>query len=245
MPSPASSLRLLVRSLADFVFPPICFGCDSEVESGMVCDSCRLLLFTSELDVCGRCGRPCAVAAATCGLCSISFSLARVRALGLYQEPFRNVVHALKYSEKTALAELLGGALALLASQDPLLAGVDTICAVPLHPARLRERGFNQSELLAGVVSRLTGIPLEHPLRRCKNTETQTAQRNHEARRKNLEGAFRLMPSVELAGRQVILVDDVCTTGATLDAAAQPLLAAGASAVFGLVVAAPGVQDSQ
>lgn len=244
MPPLASSLRLLARSVADFVFPPICFGCDTEVESGMVCDSCRLLLFTSELDVCGRCGRPCATSAVTCGLCEVPFSLTRVRALGLYQEPFRKLVHALKYSEKTALAELLGGGLALLAGQDPLLSDADAICAVPLHPARMRERGFNQSELLAAVVSRLTGIPFEQPLRRCKNTETQTAQKNHEARRKNLEGAFRLTPSVELAGRHVILVDDVCTTGATLDAAAQPLLAAGASDVFGLVVAAPGEPGS-
>ena len=244
MPPLASSLRLLARSVADFVFPPICFGCDTEVDSGMVCDSCRLLLFTSEMDVCPGCGRPCASAAATCGLCRVPLSLVRVRALGMYQEPFRKIIHALKYSEKTALAELLGGALALLACQDPLLADADAICAVPLHPARLRERGFNQSELLAAVVSRETGIPLERPLRRCKNTRTQTAQSSHEKRRENLKGAFKLMPSVELAGRRVIVVDDVCTTGATLDAAAQPLLAAGASAVFGLVVAAPGAPGS-
>lgn len=210
----------------------------------MVCDSCRLLLFTSEMDVCPRCGRPCASAASTCGLCGAPLSLARVRALGMYQEPFRKVIHALKYSEKTALAEILGGGLALLASQDPLLTDADAICAVPLHPARLRERGFNQSELLAAVVSRETGIPLERLLRRCRNTKTQTAQKDNEARRKNLKGAFKLMPSVELAGRRVIVVDDVCTTGATLDAAAQPLIAAGASAVYGLVVAAPGASGS-
>jgi ComF family protein len=238
MPALASSLRFLFRSLADFVYPPICYGCDDEVESGLVCEACRLLLYTSELDVCPQCGRPCADAGRGCGHCSEPFALRRVRALGFYAAPFHNLVHALKYDGKTSVAGLLGGALAALAAQDTEYQQPDLVCAVPLHPARLRERGYNQSELLAAVVAEQTGIALGLPLVRHKNTPTQTGRVDAKARRKNLADAFRLRPGEQVSGLKVVLVDDVCTSGATLDAAARPLLAAGASSVLGLVVAA-------
>ena len=175
MPALTSSLAHVVRSFADFLFPPICFGCDEETESGLVCDSCRLLLFTSELDVCPRCGRPCAEASRSCGCCEVPYCLSRTRAVGLYQPPFNKLIHALKYREKTALAELMGDALAALIGQDSELRTVDALCPIPLHPARLRERGYNQSELLADEVSRLTRIPVSRALKRVRNTKSQAS----------------------------------------------------------------------
>ena len=237
MPALSNSLFRVLRNLADFAFPPICYGCDEETDSGLVCDTCRLLLFTSELDVCPGCGRPCASAADGCGLCRIPFVPKRVRALGLYRAPFHTLVHALKYSQKTALAELLGQALAALVAQDTELASADAVCAIPLHPARLRERGYNQSELLAAEVSRASGIELVDPLLRRKNTSTQTALASPKDRVENVADAFSVRPGTDLHGFDLILVDDVMTTGATLDASARQLLAAGATAVFGLVVA--------
>uniref|UniRef100_A0A7C4CCA9 ComF family protein n=1 Tax=candidate division WOR-3 bacterium TaxID=2052148 RepID=A0A7C4CCA9_UNCW3 len=236
-----SGLRFLVRALADFLFPPICYGCDEETESGLVCDACRLLLFTSELDVCPVCGRPCLSASDLCGRCSVPLPLARVRALGAYGQPFLGLVHALKYDQKTSLAPLLGRALAALASQDSELAICDSVCAVPLHPARKRERGYNQAQLLAEVVAGETGLQLGDWLVRRKNTPTQTARHDDEARRRNLEGAFALRSSADLRGRRILLVDDVMTSGATLGAAAGSLLAGGAGAVCGLVIAAASV----
>ncbi|MEO0086313.1 MAG: ComF family protein, partial [candidate division WOR-3 bacterium] len=233
-----SGIRFLVRALADFLFPPICYGCDDETESGLVCDSCRLLLFTSELDVCPVCGRPCRDAAATCGRCAVPLPLARVRALGSYGQPFAGLVHALKYDRKTSLAPLLGQALALLAWQDSELKACDAVCAVPLHPARRRERGYNQAELLAEVVAQETGMPFESWLVRRKNTPTQTARHDDEARRRNLKGAFALRSGAIVQGKRILLVDDVMTSGATLGAAAEPLLEAGAGGVCGLVIAA-------
>lgn len=233
-----SGIRFLVRALADFLFPPICYGCDEETESGLVCDACRLLLFTSELDVCPVCGRPCPNAADTCGRCAVPLPLVRVRALGSYGQPFAGLVHALKYDQKTSLAPLLGRALALLAQQDSELAICDAVCAVPLHPARKRERGYNQAELLAEAVAQETRMELVSWLTRRKNTPTQTARHDDEARRKNLEGAFALRSGAVVQGRRMLLVDDVMTSGATLTAAAAPLLQAGAEAVCGLVIAA-------
>jgi ComF family protein len=238
MPAFASSARFLLKSLADFAFPPICYGCDSEVEAGLVCEACRLDLFTHELAVCPRCGRPCTRTAETCGQCKEEFSLSRVRALGLYAPPFDKLVQAFKYSGKTKVGEMLGQALAALVRQDEVLSAADAVCPVPLHPARLRERGFNQSLLLAAAISMDSGIPLADCLVRHRNTSTQTMKTSPEARRKNLELAFRIRPEAGITGKTVLLVDDVMTTGATLDQAARELLKGGAASVLGVVIAA-------
>jgi ComF family protein len=238
MPALANSVRFLLKSLADFVYPPICYGCDTEVDEGLVCEGCRLALFTHELAVCPQCGRPCTRTAETCGQCRTPFSLSRVRALGLYVPPFDKLVQAFKYSGKTKVGELLGRALAALVQQDEELSAVDAVCPVPLHPARLRERGFNQALLLAAAISMGTRIPLAEFLARTKNTPTQTLKTKPKDRRKNLAGAFRLKPDARVGGKRVLLVDDVMTTGATLDQAAQELLKGGATSVLGAVVAA-------
>jgi ComF family protein len=238
MPALASSVRFLLKSLADFVYPPICYGCDAEMEEGLVCEGCRLALFTHELAVCPKCGRPCASSARDCGQCDTLFNLSRVRALGMYAPPFDKLVHAFKYSGKTKVGELLGLALAALVQQDEVLSAANAVCPVPLHPARLRERGFNQSLLLAAAISMSTRIPLVEFLVRAKNTATQTRKTTHEDRLKNLANAFRLRPDAGVDGKRVLLVDDVMTTGATLDQAAQELLKGGATSVLGAVVAA-------
>jgi ComF family protein len=242
LPRLGSSLSFLVRAVADFVFPPICYGCDEDAESGLVCDACRLLLFTSELDVCPKCGRACL---GECGRCDTPLALSRVRAIGFYGAPFRGLIHALKYREKTKLADLLGRALAGLASQDTELQQAGVICPVPLHPARQRERGYNQADLLARVVATETATGFADVLVRCRNTPSQTTQPRHEDRKRNVEGAFQLKRGASVAAQRVILVDDVTTTGATLDAAARPLLDAGAASVMGLVVAAAGPRDDR
>ncbi len=233
-----ASVRFLLKSLADFVYPPICYGCDTEIDEGLVCEGCRLALFTHELAVCPKCGRPCTRTAETCGQCKEKFSLSRVRALGLYVPPFDKLVQAFKYSGKTKVGELLGRALAALVQQDELLSAADVVCPIPLHSSRLRERGFNQSLLLTAAISMDTRIPLVECLTRPKNTRTQALKTNPEARRKNLAGAFRFRPDADVEGKTVLLVDDVMTTGATLDQAAQELLKGGATSVLGAVVAA-------
>ena len=238
MPALASSVRFLLKSLADFVFPPLCYGCDTEIEEKLVCEGCQLALFTHELAVCPRCGRPCASSARSCGRCDTPFNLSRVRALGMYAPPFDKLIHAFKYSGKTKVGELLGRALAALVEQDEVLSAADAVCPVPLHPARLRERGFNQSLLLAAAISMSTRIPLAEFLTRTKNTATQALKTNPEARLKNLAGAFRLKADASVDEKRVLLVDDVMTTGATLDQAAQELLKGGAASVLGAVVAA-------
>jgi ComF family protein len=245
MPALASSLGFLLRSLADFAFPPLCFGCDTETDGRPVCETCKLRLFTSEMEVCPRCGRAHDGFRTDCGHCSPPISLKRIRALGRYAEPFIGLIHFLKYSEKTRLGLLLGSALANLLSEDAEMRQADALCAVPLHPARIRERGFNQSLLLAKTVSDLSGIPLIDPVVRCKYKPSQTQFADPDRRWRNVARVFEPRPGTDLAGRTLILIDDVTTTGATLDAVTAQLLKVGASAVFGLVVAAARPQEPQ
>jgi len=232
------NLGLLPRSLTDLLFPPVCLGCESEIEHGLVCDRCNAELHAGRTGVCARCGRPVTRNdVPTCGNCG-PFGPERVRALGAYVVPFCSVVQALKYTGKTDIARLLGEALTRLVESDPILTASDFVCPVPLHPARMRERGYNQASLLANEVAKGTGIEFCDMLVRVKNTRAQAGILRSEERRRNLQGAFKLRPGVQLTGVRVMLVDDVLTSGATMDAAGRQLLSAGASAVVGISVAA-------
>jgi len=240
VPNLSDRLRFFFRSFADFLFPPVCLGCGSEIERGLVCDSCKALLRASEMGVCPVCRRPRLPDAKTCGRCEPRLCLGRIRALGPYHKPYVGLVHALKYQEKTKLALILGPPLAALVEQDTEMREADALCPIPLHPARLRERGYNQSALLALVVSGVAGIPSEDLLVRVKNTATQTAKADDKGRAKNLEGAFALASGAQARGRRIVLVDDVMTSGATLHEAGLVLKQAGATEILGLVVAAAG-----
>jgi ComF family protein len=159
-----------------------------------------------------------------------------LRALGRYAPPFSNLVHQLKYYDRRSLSPVLGRPLAGLVMSDATLKRAELIVPIPLHPSRLRERGYNQSQLLAIQVSQLTGIPWDDALNRVRRTRDQTAL-NDEEREKNLAGAFALKPKAAVRGGKILLIDDVATTGATLSNAAAILRLSGAAEVVALVVA--------
>ncbi len=145
---------------------------------------------------------------------------------GAYKEFLRDLVLRLKFGKELSLCHALGNILALKV-EAALLCAVDLVVPVPLHNSKLNERGFNQSHELAGPIARRLGVPLEHKaLRRQRKTASQSGL-DYDARMKNLSGAFQAAPA-RLNGANVLLVDDVFTTGATLAAAATELRKAGA-----------------
>lgn len=149
----------------------------------------------------------------------------------------RDLIHNLKYNRRLHLRHILGRMLCQ-GFYDPRVQalGIDSIVPVPLHPARLREREFNQAAVLAEVAAKRLALPVMPALRRARYTSTQT-HFHREERFENLEGAFALARGAGIDGCKLALVDDVLTTGSTADACARVLKEAGASAVVVITVA--------
>lgn len=155
----------------------------------------------------------------------------RVRSIGAYDGALRAIVHALKYDGRRSLARPLGGLMC--ARGVEVIAGADVVVPVPLHASRRRARGFNQADDLARAI----GLPVVYALRRVRATADQVQLPAIE-RHRNVRDAFAVTRRIDrLAGRVVVLVDDVRTTGATLDACARALKQAGVGEVRGLTAA--------
>jgi competence protein ComFC len=149
-------------------------------------------------------------------------------------ERLKEIIHVFKYQDLFSLKDYLAGELLELINKEGLV--FDTISFVPLSKKRLIRRGYNQSQIIASELSRLTKADLYQDLVKIKETKTQVGLTRKE-RIKNLEGAFALKNERKLAGKRVVLIDDVITTGATLDQCASVLKKAGAREVWGLTVA--------
>jgi ComF family protein len=158
-----------------------------------------------------------------------------IRAAFLFEGPLREVLHAFKYRGGLGVVETLLSSLVRVWREQGMNA--DFLLPVPLHPARERRRGYNQAEVLALALGRGLGLPVaRRGLRRVRNTPSQTRLDRAE-RRANVSGAFALDEGLSVADRRVALIDDVATTGATLDACAVVLLEAGAAQVSAFTLA--------
>ncbi len=223
-PWPPRVLASLARDLLAFAFPQRCPGCGGAASpERLLCDACLARIPRLESALCVRClvaGRDAAGCRAHPGFAA--------RAAWIYDERATLVVHALKYGERPALARALGAEMARVI---PPGHRPDLVLEVPLHRTRQRERGYNQAALLADALAEAIAAPrLARALARVRATQAQ-ARLGPAERRANLAGAFRVSHPAALAGRTVLIVDDVLTTGATLEATLAPLKAAGADAL--------------
>ena len=220
-------------TLLDLLFPPRCLGCGRG--GGFLCPSCVEAFPRIEPPLCPRCGIPLEVEV-LCPRCLESPPTADgIGSVFLFDGLVRETVHQLKYRNLRAMALPLGRLLAEYLDPHPLPA--DALVPVPLHSGRLRRRGFNQASLLAGHMGRILGLPLvENALVRLQDAPSQAGAASAAERHGNVRGAFSCRGQ-GLRGRRVLLVDDVCTTGATLDACALALKEAGVASVWGLTVA--------
>ena len=222
------------------VLAPECASCNAVLEHparGPICDSCWSTVRPLTPPLCARCGDPLAswrvisIAASTCPRCRRRPRLiARAGAVGEYDGPLRNAVRALKYGRRRTVARPL--AELIVRHCGDVLEGADVAVPVPLHWTRRWSRGFNQAEALASNL----GIDWVAALRRQRATPSQTdlpAGRRHA----NVRSAFALGRRADVRGLTVVLIDDVSTTGATLDACARVLLEAGAREVRAVTAA--------
>jgi ComF family protein len=231
----------VVDAVMSVLLAPSCAACDALLDRptcGPVCEACWRSILPLTPPLCERCGDPLATwrtvgaAQALCPRCRrAAREVDRARAIGAYDGALRAIVHALKYEGRRSLAEPLADLMRQRAAD--LLHGAACVVPVPLHPSRRRHRGFNQAADLA----RHLGLPVVGALARVRATATQTdlpaAQRH-----RNVRKAFAATRACSsLVGSVVVLVDDVCTTGATLEACAAALKAAGAREVRAITAA--------
>ena len=217
----------------DLLFPQYCVGCGKE--GGFLCSSCRQSLPEITPPLCPRCGRPQSSGILCPSCVAWQAKIDGIRSPFRFDGVMRQAIHQLKYRNLRALVIPLAKLLHDYLIAYPLSAEV--LVPVPLHPKRLRERGYNQSGLLAQELGKLTNLPVvEGCLIRRHHTPPQARTTTVEERWSNTADAFACRDR-ELRDRSVLLIDDVSTSGATLDACAAALKDAGANSVWGLVVA--------
>jgi len=226
-----TKLARISEASLDLLFPQRCIGCGTEGE--LICSSCRKSLPRLQSPYCKVCGLPLKEGAA-CPKCSVNpLQINGIRSVFLHEKLARDAAHALKYNNLKLLAKPLAQFMERYLESNPLSA--DVLMAVPMHPKRLRKRGYNQAYLLARELGKLMQLPVSHgSLVRTKNTGSQVSLRA-KARQENVAGAFGCNDR-GLADKRVLLIDDVCTTGATLNACAITLKEAGAVTVWGLTL---------
>ena len=241
----APALKALAEGVFSVFFPSDCRLCGTPLTNLSrlpVCPSCRDSIRGTQGALCLICGERLEAAAGAdgrCGLCRrIQPPFTRAAAYGSYDAGLREMIHLLKYERVRPAAEVLGIMLAEpIARLAPEFgAALPLVIPVPLHARKQRERGFNQSELIAraAVKRKPAGLMLEigsGVLERRRATDSQTGLTRHQ-RRDNMRGAFAVLDPGRIAGRDALLVDDVFTTGTTVSECARVLLRAGAGRVW-------------
>ncbi|MGH7663943.1 MAG: phosphoribosyltransferase family protein [Gemmatimonadaceae bacterium] len=243
-------VRAAARALVDFTLPLACVSCEGLMdagEDGLVCGRCWSRLALLPYPRCERCGHP--TAGRACRWCALLPPFVRA-ARAVCWVPGGTagaMVHALKYHGWTRAAAGMAGRMARLTWPRDVVEERAFVVPVPLAPVRLRERGYNQSALLADALANRWGIPARPKvLERVRGTRTQTRLTPDE-RRINVSGAFRAVESAipELPGAHVVLVDDVITTAATMNACAAALLEGGARIVSYVTFGRAPTSDDQ
>ncbi len=219
-------------TVLDLLFPPKCVGCGAGGQ--LLCDDCLSSAARIRPPICPRCGRPVR-AKQLCTVCQeMRPVIDGIRSVAYFEGVLRRAIHRFKYNGLQALAGPLARLLVEYQMEHQLPA--DVIVPVPLHPDREAERGYNQAGLLAEALGAKVECPVvQTGLSRVRPTAPQI-EFNARERHVNVADAFRARKEAIVAQR-ILLIDDVCTTGATMEACAEALKAAGARSVWGLALA--------
>lgn len=212
----------IAKSLINLFYPIRCLGCGKDLDA------------LDKFHVCDRCTGSIAHNA----MPPLQLDIPSVRAYSacLYEGTIKELIHSFKYKSKTVLVALFSKIMIDYIKNNPEIYGVDIITAVPLHRKRLKEREFNQSLLLANKISNEFAMPLKHTLEKARKTRCQN-ELNKSERLINLKGAFKVSKNTYIQDKDILLIDDVMTTGATLNECSGTLLSGGAKSVTCLTLA--------
>lgn len=226
MMNPSVFFRNVIQNLLEFIYPPLCVVCDGQIDANdtLICSQCWSGLKSVKGPV-------------EYGILERSH-IDEIRSGFYYDNILQSIIHYLKYNQAPGLAKKMAELVAPNLVNHPEWARADALIPIPLHKAKARERGYNQAEVIARHLSKLTGIPFwPDALIRKSNTVSQTKMKNAQDRIENMKNVFEIRCSVR--EKSLILIDDVITTGATANACAQVLKHEGAHSVYVLSVARP------
>ena len=205
-----------------------------------LCDDCAIQLASLEsAPFCDRCGLPVQELDAPCARCLGKGvpHFERVIRLGVFQDPLKHLIHQMKYHRRWPIAEMLAKKLVAHEPAKALLSESDVLVPVPLHPFRHISRGYNQAEVIARTIGHLCKLPVMSAIVRARRTPMQTTMPSSAQRIENMTDAFLLVREKGIRGKHVVLIDDVTTTGATLQSAARALVQSKPASVCALVIA--------
>jgi ComF family protein len=229
--------KAITAPLLDTFIPPACLVCGERLEDQIqvICSNCEAKVSMYQGNLCKVCGSE--IKELPCEVCAVEkFAFDHARSVFRFRSPIDDLIHILKYDGYISPAGYFALPLAEMIESDEELQGYDYMCAVPLHKVRNRERGYNQSDLIAYATAMLLDMPYQNPVSRCVNTQSQTLlSKAH--RVKNLNGAFCVKDVAAVKGKKIMVVDDVFTTGTTLNEIAKLLRLVGAEKVAAVTVA--------
>lgn len=231
----------LTKNVLNLIYPPQCLVCKMPLEDTgetHLCKRCVGEIRSNPKPWCDRCGRSVGSAALLCPECRRRRpSFERAYSACLYEGPLRKCIHQFKYRGRSHLSSILSKLMTDFIKENPeVLEGADAVAYVPLSGRRLKEREYNQSRLLAAEISREFAMPLIDALIKTRSTLPQS-ELKRKARLDNIKGTFGARPGLGIQGLGILLIDDVLTTGATLDECSRVLLNGGAKRVIAFTLA--------
>ncbi len=238
---PIGFVKTLFRDVVDLLYPTTCAACEIFVDdAGPLCVDCLAKLQKQEGEAaCRYCAMPLAQHGDPCPYCEGKGepNFERIVRLGIYADPIRHLIYRMKYHGRWSLGEFLAERLLLQEPVKELLHETDVLLPVPLHRLRQISRGYNQADVVARRLKKRTDVPIVRPVIRIRNTAAQIRVGSRTKREENLRQAFGLVDGKSIEGRHVVLIDDIMTTGATLQSVARTIKPAKPASISAIVLA--------
>ena len=242
-------IKIFTRSLLDFIYPPSCMHCDMLMpKHSLLCDECMNRLQPIGYAECAACKAPLLQNQDICPKHpkpTDEEPIVFYRSLGIFNGVLKTLIHGLKYRDRTDIGIYFGHLIGKLIDRERRFRDFELLVPVPIHKIRKRDRGYNQSEMIARGITERCGMPSNSKaVRRVRNTQSQT-KLDLKNRQENVRNVFEVVDKDVISGKGIIIVDDVVTTGATTKELARALIAAGAKKICVACVARPTEQQSK